>query len=197
MKKASIALVLILAVMLVAGMACGSNGNIEPTPTPTPTSTPTSTLELTPTSIEVIKPTVGNIPQGWYFSHEEPYGTYEESDGTEWGFIEYNDTEDDDFVQIFYGDVPAELEGRETDSDALIGKAIEWSIMSELDETGTMVVAGQTAGYTKTYGSAGEYNEMEIVFIVESTCFDIYTAYDATTEDEAQAMSIMNSISIK
>ena len=193
MNKASIALILILVVMLVAGMACGSNGKNEPTPTPTPTSTP----ESTPTSIQVIKPTVGNIPQGWYLSDEAPYGTYEDPDGTEWGFIEYTDTEDNDFVQIYYGDVPSELKGRETDSDALISKAVEWSTMFEPDETGTMVVAGQTAGYTKMYESAGEFNKMKIVFIIGSTCIDIFTYLDATTEDEAQAMSTINSISIK
>ena len=177
--------------MLFTGIACGSNGDIEPTSTSTPTP------ESTPTSIQVIKPTVGNIPQGWYVSDEAPYGTYEDPDGTEWGFIEYTDTEDNDYVLIYYGDVPSELKGRETDSDALISKAIEWSNMLEPDETGTMVVAGQTAGYIKMYESAGEWYEMGIVFIVGSTCINIYTAYDATTEDEAQAMSIMNSISIK
>ena len=35
MKKGSIALVLLLASMLVAGVACSGNGNVEPTPTPT------------------------------------------------------------------------------------------------------------------------------------------------------------------
>ena len=193
MKKGSIALLLIFAVVLFAGMACGSNGDIEPIPTHTSTPTP----ESTPTSIQVIKPTVGNIPQGWYLSDEAPYGTYEDPDGTEWGFIEYTDTEDNDYVLIYYGDVPSELKGRETDSDALISKAIEWSNMLEPDETGTMVVAGQTAGYIKMYESAGDWYEMGIVFIVGSTCIDIDTACDATTEDEAQAMSIINSISIK
>ena len=43
MKKASIALVLILAVVLVSGMACDIIEDTESTPTPTPTTTPTPT----------------------------------------------------------------------------------------------------------------------------------------------------------
>ncbi len=172
MKKARITVVVLLGIMLVVGIACGEAK--EPVSTPT----------------------VGNIPQGWYLSDEEPYGTIEDSDGTEWGLVEYTDTEDADFIAIYYGDVPSELKGHETEGNALAEKAIEWSIF-EPDETGTMVAAGQTAGYTKKYESAGESNEMEIVFIVGSTCIDIYAAYDATTENEAQVMSIINSISIK
>ena len=172
MKKARIAVVLLLGVVLIVGIACGEAK--EPVSTPT----------------------VGNIPQGWYLSDEEPYGTMEESDGTEWGVIEYTDAEDADFVTIYYGDVPSELKGHETEGDALVEQAIEWSIF-EPDETGTMVAAGQIAGYTKVYESAMEANEMEIVFIVGSTCIDIYTVYDATTENEAQVMSIIDSISIK
>ena len=185
MKRTRIVAVFLVGIILVSGLACGEGGESEPTLTPTPT------------SVHVIKPTVGTIPQGWYLSDEEPYGTYVDPDGTEWGEIEYTDTEDGDYILIYYGDVPSDLKGRETDSDALISKAIEWSIMSELDETGTVVAAGQTAGYTKKYGSAGEYNEMEIAFIVGSTCFDIYTEYYATTANEAQVMSIINSISIE
>ncbi len=111
-----------------------------------------------------------------------------------WGMIEYTDTEDADFVQIYYGDVPIELEGQETNSDALIGRAVVES-MFEPDETGVMIVSGQVAGYTKTYYSDMDWYEMEIVFVLDSTCIDIYTIYDATSEDEAQVMSIINSIS--
>jgi len=37
---------------------------------------------------------------------------------------------------------------------------------------------------------------MEIVFVVDSTCIDIYTMFDATAEDETQAMSIINNINL-
>ena len=141
----------------------------------------------------ILKPSVGYVPQGWYLSEDSPYGTYyEELDGTEWGLIEYIDDVDYDFVQIFYGDVASSLKGRETDSSALIAKAIEYSIFSS-EETGTMTVAGQIAGYAKAYYWDWEEYEMSIVFVKGSTCIIIYTSYYAT--DEAQAMSIINSIS--
>jgi hypothetical protein len=40
MKRTTIAVVLLLGVMLVSGLACGEGGGSAPTPTPTPTSTP-------------------------------------------------------------------------------------------------------------------------------------------------------------
>jgi hypothetical protein len=170
-RIAQIATLLLVGIVLASGFACGVDGGA------------------------VTKPSVGNIPQGWHRGIEDSYGTYEELDGTKWGLIEYTDTEDADFIQIFYGDVPSELQGMETDSDALIGRAALESIF-EPDETGTMIAAGQIAGYTKAYDPAMALYEMEIVFVVNSTCIDIYTIYDATSEDEAQVMSLINSISL-
>lgn len=143
----------------------------------------------------ITKPTVGDVPQGWDLSNEEPYGTYEELDGTVWGWIEYTDTEDANFVQIYYGDVPSELKGNETVQGALIDRAIVESKKFEPDETGVMIASGQIAGYTKMYDSDLDLYQMEIVFVLDSICIDIYTIYDATSEDEAQAMLIINSIS--
>lgn len=178
MKMKRFIVVMLLGVMLVSSLSCG--GGEEPAPTPTPS--------------PIVKPSAGYVPQGWYLSNEDPYGTYEELDGTVWGMIEYTDTEDDDFVQIYYGDVPSELEGQETNSDALIGRAILESVF-EPDETGVMITSGQVAGYTKTYYSDMDLYKMEIVFVLDSTCIDIYTIYDATLEDEAQVTSIIDSIS--
>lgn len=143
----------------------------------------------------IAKPTVGYIPQDWYLSEDSPYGTYEELDGTKSGLIEYADAEDFDFVQIYYGDVPPSLQGRENDQNALIAKAIEWSIF-DAEETGTMTVAGQVAGYAKAYDPLMDTYEMEIVFVKDSSSIDIYTMYNATYEDEQQAMSIIMSVSL-
>ena len=144
----------------------------------------------------VTKPTVSYVPQGWHISAEDPYGTYEEADGTKSGLIQYTDAADLFFVQIFYGDIPPELKGKEDDRNSLIAKAIEWAAAFYPDETGTMTVAGKLAGYAKAYDAVYDVYDMEIVFVYESTCVDIYTKYDATSEDEAQAMSLINSISL-
>ena len=184
MKKARIAVILLIGIAMVSGLACG--GAEEPESLPTTTPKPST----------VIEPTVGNIPQGWALSFEAPYGTYNESDGTKWGLIEYSDADDVNIVAIYYGDVPSNLEGRETDSDALISKAVEWSIF-EPDETGTMVVAGQMAGYAKMYDSDLDWYDIDIVFIEGSTCVDIWASYEAITGVEVQVMSIVNGISFK
>jgi len=58
-----------------------------------------------------------------------------------------------------------------------------------------MIASDQIAGYTKRHDTDSDWYEMEIVFVLESACIDIYAIYDATPEAEAQAMSIINSIS--
>jgi hypothetical protein len=141
------------------------------------------------------KPTASDVPEGWSLSNEEPFGTYLESDGTQWGLVEYTNSDELNFVQIYYGNVPRELIDHETDPDYLTARAILESKTFEPDETGNIIASGQIAGYTKRYDPDSDWYEMDIVFVLESACIDIYTIYDATPEAEEQAMSIINSIS--
>lgn len=145
-------------------------------------------------SANATKPTVGSIPDGWYLSDQWSYGTITMDDGTKWGLIEYTDEVDSDFVQIYWGDIPPELAGKATDGAALTGRAVLESSAFTPEETGTMTVAGHLAGYTRAYDAGYDYYDMEIVFIIGSTCIDIYTCFDATAADEAQAMLLINSI---
>ena len=141
----------------------------------------------------VTKPTIGNIPEGWYLSDQDAYGSYEEDDGTKWGLIEYTDEIDDDFVQVYWGDVPRELKGKETNRDALIDRAILESYFIPT-ETGNMTIGGHVAGYTRAYDADLYIYDMEIVFVIGATCIDIYAMFDATEADEEQVMSLINSI---
>ena len=140
----------------------------------------------------MVKPTVSYVPEDWYCSADEPYGTYEEFDGIKAGLIGYTDTVDGDFFMIFYGDVFPELEGKENDPDALIAKATREAGTFEPTENGTMTVAGEPAGWVKGYDPELDWHEMEIVFVKGSTCVDIYTLYESTSEDEV--MSLIASI---
>jgi hypothetical protein len=144
--------------------------------------------------VRVVKPSVTTIPQDWYLSYEDDYGVYEEVDGTKWGLIEYTDSYDNDFVQIYYGDVPGELKNRESDVDALTGRAMLESTAFDADETFTMTIAGRLAACVRGYDASIDVYDMETVFVYESTCIDIYSCYDATYEDEEQVMSIIESI---
>ena len=147
-------------------------------------------------SAGAVKPSVAVIPQNWYLSDEDEYGYFEEVDGTKWGMIEYTDADDSDFVQIYYGDVPTELKNRESDIDALTGRAVLESTTFDSDEMFSMTISGQPAGCIRGYDETYAVYDMEIVYVYESTCIDIYSEYDATAEDEAQVMSLINSITI-
>ena len=142
--------------------------------------------------VGVEKPSVGTVPEGWYLSDEAPYPEY--GGNGNWGLIEYTDEYDSDFVQIWYGDLPSELEGKEEDRDALIGRAIYESAAFEPTDTGTMTIGDWLAGYAKAYDADYDVYDMEIVFVNGATCVDIYVCYDATSEDEEQAMSLIRSI---
>ena len=144
----------------------------------------------------VVTPTGGYVPQGWYCSVEDSYGTYVDNDGTKWGLIEYTGNADDAFVQIYYGDVPPELKGKENDRDALIARAIVESATFEAYEVSEIVVAGQLAGCVEAYNSIYDVYEMEIVFVKGSTCVDIYACCDPTYEDAEQVMSLIDSINL-
>ena len=146
---------------------------------------------------QITKPTVGYVPPQWYLSEDLPYPTYVDDWGHESGAILYTDKVDGDRVQIFYGDVPSELKGKESDSDALIAKAIDWAgAFHKIDETGTTTIADQLGGYAKGYDPELDAYDLEIVFVKGATCVDIYACYDATSEDESQVLSLMHSISV-
>ena len=150
---------------------------------------------------------MGFVPQGWHVTDEDPYGTYEEDDGTFWGKVTYEDPESLYFVQMYYGDVPPLLKGRQDDGATLISYATQ--VMRELlelfpygssssgpTETGTMSLAGQLAGWAKAKWDDGTAYDHHIVFVKGSTCVYIYACYDSTPEAEAAAMSLVRSIDL-
>lgn len=140
----------------------------------------------------VQKPKVGSIPDDWYLEEDTPYPKY--TNDANWGLIWYLDEVDMDSVQIWYGDVPSSLEGREQHADALIDRAVYESVAFEPTETGTMNISSWLAGYSRAYDEELDVYDMEIVFVHESTCIDIYTCFDANAADEEQAMTIIRSI---
>jgi len=149
-------------------------------------------VEVEEPEVGIEEPSVAFIPEQWYLSDEAPYPEY--GNNGNWGLIEYTDEVDYDFVQIWYGDVPSELKGKESDRDALISRAVYEAATFEPTETGTITIGSWLAGYAQAYDAEYDVYEMEIVFVYESTCVDIYACYDATSEDEEQVMSIIESI---
>jgi hypothetical protein len=135
---------------------------------------------------QVIKPTVGYVPPQWYLSEDDRL----------LGLIKYTDEVDSDFVMVWYDDIPAVLKGKENDGDSLINRACNEATFDKIDETGTMTIADQLAGYAKDYDPEIDVYELEIVFVKGATYVGIYACYDATSKDESQAMSLIHSISV-
>ena len=146
------------------------------------------------------KPTINVVPENWSLEEDFPYGEIEiESDSgdTKWGLIYYTDETDQNLVLIYYGDVPSELKGHENDEGALIEQAtLEASEFYGIDETGSMIIAGNIAGYVKGYDPETDTYDLDIVFVDDATCVDIYAAFKPTDNDEAEVMSLINSISM-
>ena len=134
------------------------------------------------------KPKIGYVPPNWYLSTDDPYSSY-----LGYGMIEYTDSVDEDFVQIYWGDVPASLIGQESNANALISQATYEAIFAP-DDTGSMFVAGQLAGYAEAYESYYDVWETEVVFVKGSTYVDIFAAYDATSDDIQDAIDFIEGI---
>jgi uncharacterized protein YukJ len=163
MKFKAIVVGLLLCALMVSGAMCQSSPSLQ-------------------------KPKVSYVPLGWYLSADDAYNP---TDG--FGLVEYTDSSDFDFVQIYYQPVPESLKGRESDSNALIAQAVMEAIFSP-DDTGPMTVAGRLAGYAETYDAYYGTWETEIVFVYDNTYVDIYTAYNASEWNIQEATSIIESI---
>ena len=163
MKTRAIVVGLLLCALMVSGAMCQSSANIQ-------------------------TPKVSQVPSGWYQTAND---AYDPTIG--YGLVEYTDNWDGDFVQIFYGPVPASLKGKEGDSNALIAQAVSEAIFSP-DDTGPMTVAGRLAGYAEAYDDYWEWWETEIVFVYGDTYVDIYTVYNSTVSDIQEATNLIESI---
>jgi len=135
----------------------------------------------------VQKPDVDYIPEDWYLSDDDAY-----SPSLGYGKLEYTDN-DGDSVRIYYGDIPSSLVGEESDDDALVAQA-EWEAPFTPDDSGTMFVAGEKAGFAEAYDEYWNWWEKEIVFVEGVTYVEIYARYNASFQDKQDAMYLINSI---
>ena len=167
MKFKAIVVGLLLCALMVSGAICPSS------------TSPSGTIE---------KPKVSFVPADWYLSADDAY-----SSSLGYGLVEYTDSWDGDFVQIFYGYMPESLKGHEADGNALISQAVSEAIFTP-DDTGMMTVAGRLAGYAEAYDDYWYWWETEIVFVYGTTYVDIYTIYNASVADIQDATNLIESI---
>ena len=134
------------------------------------------------------KPRIGWVPTDWYLSADDAYSSY-----LGYGMIEYTDDWDYDFVQIYWGDEPSSLIGYESSASALIDQAV-YEAPFVPDDTGSMFVAGQLAGYAEGYDSFLNVWETDIVFVYGDTYVDIYAVYNNSYWDIQDAIDFIDGI---
>jgi len=165
---------MLLGVLLVGSVSCGGPG--------------------------LPKPTVGYVPQGWSVLSDYTYTTclgYEE------GVLIYGDGElqSPNSVEIHYVDMydqSSAVGGTPvTDVDAIV----DWAIYNlefdsiEPEESGTMIVSGQIAGYAKGYDPVGDNYELVLICFNEPICLSLRALWEPTFEDEVDVMGLIDSIS--
>ncbi len=164
MKLTRLVLATLLSILLVSGVACGGG---------------------------ISKPTFGYLPEGWILSEDNP-------DAGEPGF-QYGElrcrTEDFDHVTIWYGDVdvlmPPPFMGSELDEETLIEIAKWPGDVSNPEETGTMIIAGELAGYVEYKGWSDKDCVKDIVCIKGPTYVFIWASWDC---DDYSTKAVIESI---
>jgi hypothetical protein len=132
------------------------------------------------------KPTI-NLPAN--YSEFDPAGA---------GMVEYTDQDDYDLVRIYYEKAQVssytsqQLQGQAES----IFESVDVSATLGIDNSGVKQYAGVSAGFAKGYDSSSDTYKMELVFIKGDYYFNVHSYYDATTEDQNQMESVINSINV-
>jgi len=176
MKRVGIIVALLIGIMLMSELACTAFID-QPT---------------------VVKPSVGYVPQGWSLTEDSAYGTYtDDLDNAKIGVLQFTGPQYE-FVEIRYREIPDSLKGRENNPDALTDWAIDMinAFGFDAEEVAIDAVAGQMAGYVLDYVNSIDGMVLVMVFIADTTCVEILSAFDATDDDLTQVESLIYSISL-
>jgi len=141
------------------------------------------------------QPMIDYIPTNWSLFSLTPYeeeiyeGIYDDHAGA----IIYINQVTYDSISIFYERAPNwDLTPSALEQDAD-------DIFRDLgyipDETGTMTLAGTTAGYAKGYDSEIDVYDLELVLVLDHVYVNVYAAY-APLEVEDQILAMIDSISL-
>lgn len=145
---------------------------------------------------DLARPMIHNVPADWSLLSLTPYeealyvGEYDEQSG----LIEYARNETYDIIQIFYELAPEpDLTPSDLEQDAeyIFSRDLEYTP----DETGTMVVAGTTAGYARGYDFDFEVYDIEIILVLDNVYLDVYAGY-ASPETGDEILDMIDSISL-
>ena len=173
MKIEVISLLLLLAILVVVGTGCGDS---------------------------IAKPTFNYLPEGWIISEDNP-----NAGETLYRSIPYGElrcqTEDFDCVTIWYGEVdvmmPPPFQGSNLNEEILI-EIVKWaSNVSDPEETGTMFIAGELAGYIVYKGWSDAFCNKDMVFIKGSTYVYVWSFWDCDNHSvEMEIEAIIEGITL-
>ncbi|MFB3889956.1 MAG: hypothetical protein ACE14S_10730 [Candidatus Bathyarchaeia archaeon] len=144
---------------------------------------------------KLAKPTV-KLPSGWEQSNETTYPyAPSEHDPQGAGMVEYTDQEDYDVVRIYYERAPSTaFSDAELRAEAI--SIFETVDDMPIDERGVTPMAGTSAGFAKGYEADLDTYTVEYVLVKGGYYLNVHAYYDATTQDQNQVVSLIDSISV-
>ena len=174
MKLIKLAVVLLLGVMLVTGVACAP---------------------------ELMKPDVNYLPQGWYLDAEDRCSCGEStmlSTGC-FGAILYRlntrDWDNQAYVFIYYMEASEELKKLENDGDGLSHLIIYDGTEEYSVEHGTMYIDDHIAGFAKECDPESGYYRMRVYCLKDSTFYKVLGVWNISrSDDEQDVMAVIESI---
>jgi hypothetical protein len=146
----------------------------------------------------MMPPSIGYLPEGWQLVFEAYYGQYAAADEPKTGSLQYNNEASNASVFIEYGDLPEWASGKGYDAAGFLREALNQRCdscqKSEPDEMGTMTFCDRPAAYAK-FSLPQESAFGIVVIYINGTVMIGANAAWTTTEQENEAMSIIDSVS--
>ncbi|MCX8150614.1 MAG: hypothetical protein N3D85_03820 [Candidatus Bathyarchaeota archaeon] len=146
-------------------------------------------------SAQTLTPPNVSLPGGWRLESQKPYpeapSEYDEAGA---GMLQYVNPQNYDEVRIYYERAPS----RTFSSSELKREAehlFDRDLTDEIQESGTMQLAGTTAGFAKAYDAQEDAYLWDIVFIKDNYYLNVLAYHAASSQSQNEVMSILNSIS--
>jgi hypothetical protein len=142
------------------------------------------------------RPMINYFPINWSLLSLTPYeeGIYAGEYDDQAGLIEYMNQVTYDSIQIFYEQAP-NWDWTPTALEQAADDVFQRDLGYMPAETGTMIIAGTTAGYATGYDSDFEVYDLELVLVLDQVYVDVYAAY-ATPEVEDRILDMIDSITL-
>ena len=142
------------------------------------------------------RPMINYFPINWSLLSLTPYeeGIYAGEYDDQAGLIEYMNQVTYDSIQIFYELAP-NWDWTPTALEQAADDVFQRDLGYMPDETGTMFIAGTTAGYATGYDPDFEVYDLELVLVLDQIYLDVYAVY-ATPEVEDRIIDMIDSITL-